>query len=68
MKLAQAVTYTVDNGQVITKEFKNILRKVKKSELNQQGGAQTNGSAGAVAGAGAVAVAGTEGAVQPLDV
>ena len=54
MKLAQAVTYTVDNGQVITKEFKNILRKVKKSELNQQGGAQTNGSA--------------EGAVQPLDV
>jgi hypothetical protein len=40
MKLAQPVTYTVDNGQVITKEFKNILRKVKKSELNQQGGAQ----------------------------
>ena len=57
MKLAQAVTYTVDNGQVITKEFKNILRKVKKSELNQQGGAVA---------AGAVPVA--EGAVQPLDV
>jgi hypothetical protein len=40
MKLAEPVTYTVDNGQVITKEFKNILRKVKKAELNQQGGAQ----------------------------
>lgn len=39
MKLAEPVTYTVDNGQVITKEFKNILRKVKKAELNQQGGA-----------------------------
>jgi len=39
MKLAEPVTYTVDNGQVITKEFKNILRKVKKSELGQQGGA-----------------------------
>jgi len=35
MKLTTPVTYTVDNGQVITKEFKNILRKVKKSELNQ---------------------------------
>ena len=56
MKLAQAVTYTVDNGQVITKEFKNILRKVKKSELNQQGGAA------------AAAAPVAEGAVQPLDV
>jgi len=36
MKLTNPVTYTVDNGQVITKEYKNILRKVKKSELNQQ--------------------------------
>ncbi len=35
-KLEQPVTYTVDNGQTITKEFKNNLRKVKKSELNQQ--------------------------------
>ena len=58
MKLAQAVTYTVDNGQVITKEFKNILRKVKKSELNQQGGAAPAAPAAPVA----------EGAVQPLDV
>ena len=57
MKLAQAVTYTVDNGQVITKEFKNILRKVKKSELNQQGGAVA-----------APAAPVAEGAVQPLDV
>jgi hypothetical protein len=57
MKLAQAVTYTVDNGQVITKEFKNILRKVKKSELNQQGGAVA-----------APAAQVAEGAVQPLDV
>jgi len=57
MKLAQAVTYTVDNGQVITKEFKNILRKVKKSELNQQGGAVA-----------APAPPVAEGAVQPLDV
>lgn len=40
MKLAQPVTYTVDNGQVITKEYKNILRKVKKSEIAQQGGAE----------------------------
>lgn len=37
-KLNQPVTYTVDNGQVITKEFKNILRKVKKTEA-QAGGA-----------------------------
>lgn len=36
MKLTQPVTYTVDNGQVITKEYKNVLRKVKKSELVQQ--------------------------------
>ena len=35
MKLDEPVTYTVENGQVIKKEFKNILRKVKKSELNQ---------------------------------
>jgi hypothetical protein len=35
MKLTNPVTYTVDNGQVITKEYKNILRKVKKSELTQ---------------------------------
>ena len=35
MKLEEAVEYTVDNGQVIKKEFKNILRKVKKSELKQ---------------------------------
>ena len=39
MKLDEPVTYTVDNGQIITKEYKNILRKVKKSEINQQGGA-----------------------------
>jgi hypothetical protein len=32
IKLASPVTYTVDNGQIITKEFKNILRKVKKNE------------------------------------
>lgn len=36
MKLTQPVTYTVDNGQVITKEYKNVLRKVKKEELAQQ--------------------------------
>lgn len=36
MKLNQPVTYTVDNGQVITKEYKNVLRKVKKGELAQQ--------------------------------
>lgn len=39
LKLATPVSYTVDNGQVITKEFKNILHKVKKG-LSQQGGAQ----------------------------
>ena len=38
IKLQEPVTYRVDNGQIITKEFKNILRKVKKSELIQQGG------------------------------
>jgi hypothetical protein len=38
MKLSQPVTYTVDNGQIITKEYKNILRKVKKIELSQTGG------------------------------
>jgi hypothetical protein len=32
VKLENPVTYTVANGQVITKEFKNILRKIKKSE------------------------------------
>jgi len=58
MKLAQPVTYTVDNGQVITKEFKNILRKVKKAELNQQGGAQPV----------AAAVQGAEAVEEPLDV
>ena len=41
----------------IVKEFKNILRKVKKSELNQQGGAVA-----------APAAPVAEGAVQPLDV
>jgi hypothetical protein len=43
VKLTSPVTYTVDNGQVITKEFKNILRKVKKVELStvQEGGAET---------------------------
>lgn len=40
IKLERPVTYTVNNGQVITKEFKNILRKVKKSEL--QSGGSTN--------------------------
>ena len=35
IKLDEPVTYTVDNGQVIKKEYKNILRKVKKSELLQ---------------------------------
>lgn len=38
IKLDVPVSYTVENGQVITKEFKNVLRKVKKSELLQQGG------------------------------
>ena len=36
MKLNQPVTYTVDNGIVITKEYKNILRKVKKGEVTQE--------------------------------
>lgn len=35
MKLDQPVTYSVDNGQTIVKEYKNCLRKIKKSELNQ---------------------------------
>jgi hypothetical protein len=36
IKLERPVTYTVNNGQLITKEFKNILRKVKKSELQNE--------------------------------
>ena len=49
IKLDVPVSYTVENGQVITKEYKNVLRKVKKSDVNgqqqqqqQQGGAQNN--------------------------
>ena len=38
IKLETPVTYSVNNGQVITKEYKNILRKVKKSESDLQGG------------------------------
>ena len=32
IKLEKPVEYTVGNGQVIIKEYKNILRKVKKNE------------------------------------
>ena len=32
-KLDTPVTYTVGNGQLITKEYKNILRKVKKQQI-----------------------------------
>ena len=37
-KLDNPVSYAVNNGQMITKEYKNILRKVKKAEINQTGG------------------------------
>lgn len=30
VKLETPVSYTVNNGQVITKEYKNVLRKVKR--------------------------------------
>jgi hypothetical protein len=42
IKLDTPVSYAVENGQVITKEYKNVLRKVKKSDAVQQGGAQVN--------------------------
>ena len=32
IKLESPISYTVNNGQIITKEYKNILRKVKKKE------------------------------------
>jgi hypothetical protein len=35
IKLEEPVSYTVETGQVIKKEYKNILRKIKKSELVQ---------------------------------
>jgi len=38
MKLDNPVTYQVNDGQTITKEYKNVLRKVKKTEM--VGGAQ----------------------------
>jgi hypothetical protein len=40
-KLQTPVTYSVNNGQIITKEYKNILRKVKKEELQQGGAVQS---------------------------
>ena len=47
IKLDVPVSYTVENGQVITKEYKNVLRKVKKSDLNgQQGGGQAQPAQG----------------------
>jgi len=33
MKLDNPVTYQVNDGQTITKEYKNVLRKVKKTEM-----------------------------------
>lgn len=45
IKLESPVTYTVNNGQVITKEFKNILRKVKKSDLQSGGNVVTETTA-----------------------
>jgi hypothetical protein len=38
MKLDNPVSYQVNDGQTITKEYKNVLRKVKKTEM--VGGAQ----------------------------
>jgi hypothetical protein len=44
IELAEPVTYTVVNGdktQLITKKYKNVLRKVKKFEVEQAGGTIT---------------------------
>ncbi len=35
MKLDEPVSYNVSGGQTIVKEYKNVLRKIKKAELNQ---------------------------------
>ena len=43
IKLDNPVQYTVANGQTITKEFKNILRKVKKpTRRGARGGRRAN--------------------------
>ena len=41
IKLENPVSYAVNNGQMITKEYKNKLRKVKLAEKNQTGGTKT---------------------------
>jgi hypothetical protein len=41
IKLDVPVEYSVSNGATIKKEYKNVLRKVKKTVASQVGGAET---------------------------